>query len=182
MAASIGAWLLAIVMGSAFASAEATRFHLLLQGRARLLASEVIDRALRRVESPSCQRVLSDFVDGTGRTLGENLDASGLTFRGYVARLHFIDGDGDTRCTTGVVTAFTMPGSRVIYLCSTRFTTMFSAWPEAETLFIHEILHTLGLGENPPSSSEISRLVWRRCVMHAPDRDRGYFARRSTSW
>ena len=164
MAASIGVWLLALVMGSASADAEATRFHILLLGRAKLLAQEVIDRALRRLESPSCQRVLSDFADGTGRALGENLDASGLTLRGYVTRLHFIDGEGDKRCTTGAVMAFTTPGGRVIYLCSTRFTAMFTAWPEAETLVIHEILHTIGLGENPPSSSEITRQVWRRCV------------------
>jgi hypothetical protein len=29
--------------------------------------------------------------------------------------------------------------------------------------FIHEILHTLGLGENPPSSREITKRVIARC-------------------
>jgi hypothetical protein len=29
--------------------------------------------------------------------------------------------------------------------------------------FIHEILHTLGLEENPPSSSQITRRVLARC-------------------
>jgi hypothetical protein len=28
---------------------------------------------------------------------------------------------------------------------------------------IHETLHTLGLGENPPSSAEIDSAVARRC-------------------
>jgi hypothetical protein len=28
---------------------------------------------------------------------------------------------------------------------------------------IHEVLHTLGLGENPPSSGEITRTVRRFC-------------------
>jgi hypothetical protein len=30
-------------------------------------------------------------------------------------------------------------------------------------LIIHEMLHTLGLGENPPSSREITQRVTERC-------------------
>jgi hypothetical protein len=30
-------------------------------------------------------------------------------------------------------------------------------------LLIHEALHTLGLGENPPSSEEISNIVLTHC-------------------
>ena len=33
----------------------------------------------------------------------------------------------------------------------------------AEVVVIHEALHTLGLGENPPSSAEISIRVAARC-------------------
>ena len=33
----------------------------------------------------------------------------------------------------------------------------------AENMVIHEMLHTLGLGENPPSSREITRRVNDRC-------------------
>ena len=33
----------------------------------------------------------------------------------------------------------------------------------AESLVIHELLHTLGLGENPPTSAEITRRVEARC-------------------
>jgi hypothetical protein len=33
----------------------------------------------------------------------------------------------------------------------------------AEVYVIHEMLHTLGLGENPPSSREITRRVNGRC-------------------
>jgi hypothetical protein len=32
-----------------------------------------------------------------------------------------------------------------------------------EIIIIHEVLHTLGLRENPPSSEEITRQVTRRC-------------------
>ena len=34
---------------------------------------------------------------------------------------------------------------------------------DAEDLIIHELLHSLGLGENPPTSSQISSQVMRRC-------------------
>ena len=33
----------------------------------------------------------------------------------------------------------------------------------AEAMVIHEMLHTLGLGENPPSSLEINERVRARC-------------------
>ena len=172
MANSLGTWLLAIVMGTAFVDPRPTGFHLLLPGRTKLFAKEVVERALRRLELPSCQRVLTDFVDSSNRTLGENLDATGLTFDGYVTRLHFIDGDGEPQCANDRVIAFTAPGNRIIYLCSARFTAMFTERREAEAILIHEILHTLGLGENPPSSAEITRQVWRRCVLQSPSGDR----------
>jgi hypothetical protein len=34
----------------------------------------------------------------------------------------------------------------------------------AEAVIIHEMLHTLGLGENPPSSTEITFRVLNRCM------------------
>jgi hypothetical protein len=34
---------------------------------------------------------------------------------------------------------------------------------QAEIAVIHEALHTLGLGENPPDSREITRRVAERC-------------------
>jgi hypothetical protein len=34
----------------------------------------------------------------------------------------------------------------------------------AEVYVIHEMLHTLGLGENPPSSQEITQAVVKRCA------------------
>jgi hypothetical protein len=34
---------------------------------------------------------------------------------------------------------------------------------EAEMTVIHEVLHTLGLGENRPSSSQITAQVRKRC-------------------
>lgn len=54
---------------------------------------------------------------------------------------------------------------RVIYVCGTRFAERFARKTEGgEILLIHELLHTLGLGENPPTTEEITRQVRARCA------------------
>ena len=61
--------------------------------------------------------------------------------------------------------AVTAPGSRVVYVCGRAFTEAQSRSAErAELVVLHEALHTLGLGEDPPASPEITRLVGRRCA------------------
>jgi len=58
----------------------------------------------------------------------------------------------------------TNAGSRVIYLCP-RFAEMEWKDPRyAEAIVIHEMLHSLGLGENPPSSWEITTKVLKSCA------------------
>ena len=61
--------------------------------------------------------------------------------------------------------AFTGQGHRVVYLCRERFEREWRAGESrfAEIVLIHEMLHTLGLGENPPSSQAITNHVLRRC-------------------
>src|SRR5262249_35531304 len=68
------------------------------------------------------------------------------------------------RCRADDVTAlFTVPNSRVVYVCAARFVDRFAVkTADGELLMIHELLHTLGLGENPPKSSEITAVVRRR--------------------
>jgi len=167
MAALLGASIFAAVLASAFADViDRPPCHLQLYGRAQLIAVAVVEHALQRLESPSCQLVLSDFRDPGGRALADNLEATGLTLREFVSRLRLVDGDAEVACTNNQANiAFTSRGSRVVHVCSGRFAAMFSERPLAETLVIHEILHTLGLGEAPPSSQEITRQVWRRCVL-----------------
>jgi hypothetical protein len=65
------------------------------------------------------------------------------------------------RCRAAeATTAFTTPGSHVIHVCSARFADRFAAKTrDGELLIIHELLHAVGLGENPPSSSEITAVV-----------------------
>ena len=120
--------------------------------------------AHRRLEQPACQGLLSEFSDASGRTLQENLDALGETGGTYLTRILFADGSGRPRCKGEGAFAFTTPGSRVVYICGREFKGLAARDPvRAQAIVIHEALHTLGLGENPPSSSEITARVLARC-------------------
>ena len=60
--------------------------------------------------------------------------------------------------------AWTSPGSRAVHVCWSQF----SYWQRANpgytaTIVIHETLHTLGLGEGPPTSGAITAKVIARC-------------------
>jgi hypothetical protein len=72
----------------------------------------------------------------------------------------FRDGATSAACS-GAVAAFTGPGSRVVFVCGARFAEIDRG--RAELVVIHELLHTLGLGELPPRSSEIDRAVATSC-------------------
>ena len=56
------------------------------------------------------------------------------------------------------------PGSRAVQVCPEAIRFRYRKDPRyVEAILIHEALHTLGLGENPPSSFEITKRVMRRC-------------------
>jgi hypothetical protein len=77
--------------------------------------------------------------------------------------LVFFDGSRESSCVTGVL-AFTKPGGRVICLCGGEFKQTWLQNPEYMVAgFIHEMLHTLGLGENPPSPADVTRRVIAAC-------------------
>lgn len=124
----------------------------------------VVERASRRFRKPECRRLFSEFTDELGQPLQARLDALGLTGETYLSIVVFRDGSSSPRCTHDKVLAFTSPGSRVVRVCSGAF---FGTWNydhiRMEAIVIHEALHTLGLGENPPSSAEITARVLQRC-------------------
>jgi hypothetical protein len=120
--------------------------------------------ARRRLGQLECQRLFSEFSDTSGRPLQQKLDALGQTGTGYLGWVVFADGSGRAVCKAGGSLAFTTPGSRVVYVCVAQLkrgndenATM------VEAVIIHEMLHSLGLGENPPSPTEITARVLARC-------------------
>jgi hypothetical protein len=130
---------------------------------ARFAVERAIAAAIERLEQPACQRVLSDFHDATGRTLQQALDQSGSTPRSVLAQLTFREEFG-RRCQDAGTLAFTTIGGRDVFICSRQFWEVYRRNPvHVEALLIHELLHTLGLGENPPASAEITARVLQRC-------------------
>jgi hypothetical protein len=120
--------------------------------------------ARRRLEQQACQRLFSEFSDASGRTLQKNLDALGQTGGAYLSLILFADGSDRPRCKADGALAFTTPGSRVVYVCTRAFKSLADRNPvRAEASVIHEALHTLGLGEKPPSPAEITKTVLARC-------------------
>ena len=67
------------------------------------------------------------------------------------------------RCVSGVL-ALDGPGRRMVRVCAVELELMTAQQREyVAATFIHEILHTSGLGENPPSPKEITSRVLARC-------------------
>ena len=130
---------------------------------ARFALERAARGALQRLEGPECGKVLSDFRDASGRTIQERLDLLGETPRSYIARLTFRE-SFDHRCQDSVTLAFTYLESREVFICGTQLWKAYQRNPtHVEALVIHEMMHTLGLGENPPSSLEINARVLKRC-------------------
>jgi hypothetical protein len=118
--------------------------------------------AIRRLQSPECRQVLTDFRDPEGRTPLENLAPFGVEPDQYLAQIPFLDGTSRPLCQ-GQSQLLTTRGIARIFVCKSFYQTVQQQRDMAEIYVIHEMLHTLGLGENPPTSLEITQQVKRRC-------------------
>jgi len=130
-------------------------------GPAALDVSRAVRDARHRLEEPGCQRLLDEFTDRDGRPLRERLGTS--TPYTYLAQLVLREGEiprGSGHCASPGAAAFTVDGAAV-FVCGTGFRKL-GPGARANAL-IHEMLHTLGLRENPPSSAEITRRVTALC-------------------
>jgi hypothetical protein len=148
----------------AFAAAAGERTNVRLRVDAeRRRVEQVLEGAARRFDSASCAELLATFTDRDDRPLADALAASGRSASAYLDAILFYDGKHDERCGQKWILAVTMPGIRVVKICPA-FLAM-SRWDpdEAEATLIHEALHTLGLGENPPSSRDITAQVLKHC-------------------
>jgi hypothetical protein len=153
-------------------TAEAAPFRVRLQD---LEAAQALRSALQgadeRLSQPACRNVLTDFLDSTGSSLRTRIDSQGVSERAYLRWIVFAEDRHRGSCRSNGALAVTEPGSRVVFICPVAFARAAASNPElAEATVIHEMLHTLGLGENPPSSTEITARVLARC---APSRPRG---------
>ncbi len=119
--------------------------------------------AVRRLQQPECQKLFSDFKDSQGRTLQETLAEWAESPAAYVGLVPFVDGSSQANCRRPNVALSATPGIRRVFVCKAFADFQLRQPGVAESMMIHEILHTLGLGENPPTSIEITQRVEARC-------------------
>jgi hypothetical protein len=130
-------------------------------GELKAALERAVRGAVRRLERDTCLEVLREFSDSGGRRLDDVLSSLALTPPSSLSRVIFRDGRDTSTCRTAPTAAFTGAGSRVVFICGNTFARIDRS--EAELIVIHELLHTLGLGERPPTSDQIDRAVARRC-------------------
>jgi hypothetical protein len=120
--------------------------------------------AMRRLREPGCRALLDEFRDAEGRPLSSKLAAFGVSADQYLAMVPFLDGTQRPLCRSGQSQLLTMRGVARVLVCKPFLETVDRNRVSAEVYVIHEMLHTLGLGENPPSSLEITQRVTHRCA------------------
>jgi hypothetical protein len=127
------------------------------------MARQALDVARERLGRIDCAEILNTFMDRTGHPLDERLRTLAVDRQTYLTLIFFVDGSREVPCMKGSF-AFTTPGSRVVRICVEELKRTWHTSPEhVVSRIIHEMLHTLGLGEDPPSSAEITRRVVASC-------------------
>jgi len=123
-----------------------------------------LDNAARWLSAAQCARLFSEFQDADGQPLDARLGQLQSTPGGYLRLVYFQDGELTQTCRRHGILAFTQVGSRVVYVCGRDFARAWNKQPrEVVATLIHEMLHSLGLGENPPTPRDISERVQRLC-------------------
>jgi hypothetical protein len=128
----------------------------------RFAVARAVESAAVQLKDERCEALLDEFGDADGRPLRSVLAALDLTMTEYAQRVFFYDAP-EWACRGGNL-AITRPGNRAVLVCGVRFQKeMARNSRNAEASVIHELLHSLGLGENPPSSEHITSRVRARC-------------------
>lgn len=136
----------------------------LRDGFAAAAVRKAVTGARRRLGEPKCQELLSEFSDASGRPLRAALEDLGRTPQEHLDEVFFYDGSSQPRCGKSGILAVTAPEGRLVFVCVAQFVRAYhKSRLETEYIVIHEMLHTLGLGENPPSSRQINARVATQC-------------------
>lgn len=129
----------------------------------RHVVGRAVQGARARLSTPECQGLLDEFADPEGVSLRSRLSESGSTLADRLAQVRFFDGSESWRCQSTSTYAFTTRASAVVCVCPRLLAQAVRLDPHADLVIIHELLHSLGLGENPPHSSDITARVAARC-------------------
>src|SRR5512143_1288736 len=148
-------------------AAEGASASLKLAGWDQSAVDRARGGAVKRLARPECQRLFDDFRDARGRTLRQNLEEWTADPAEYLGLVPFIDGSSRPNCRNVNVALNATVGARRVFVCGGFANFQLRQPGLAESMVIHEILHTLGLGESPqkgaPTSIEITQRVEARC-------------------
>jgi hypothetical protein len=165
--AAVAGWLavmMSAVPGGPDVPAAHVGLHVRIRGGHAATLESTLRAAVARLQTPQCAATLDEFKDSGGRTLREGMRARNVTVGQHAAGILFYDGSHNAMCHERMTLAYTVPNSHAVLLCTQRLAVLSLRSPEwAEAIMIHELLHTLGLGENPPPSREITSRVIDRC-------------------
>jgi hypothetical protein len=154
----------ALAVVFAAAPSQAAPQALKLTGWDAAAVERAVAGAARRLADQRCQAIFDEFEDADGQPLRSTLDEWNMPPTDYLRLIPFLDGSRRPLCRKGNVALVTEVGVRRIFVCGKVFSAQQLREPGvAESMVIHELLHTLGLGENPPTSIEITRRVEARC-------------------
>jgi hypothetical protein len=121
-------------------------------------------RAWTLLEDPRCREIFAEFRDTSNRPLQVRLDDLGETGRSFLARIDYSDASETEECRVPSTLAATVPGRATVAVCASKFRILARRdFERLAVVILHEELHALGLGENPPSSAEISRRIALWC-------------------
>ncbi len=139
----------------------------LVHNSERFAVARAVDEAMQQLGQPACQGLLDEFAGTSGEPLRTTLESAGLSAPEYLRHRVFFY-DAPARFCRGSELALTTPGSHAVFVCGFRFArqaAIDSRHAEAMvTHVIHETLHSLGLGENPPSSDRINHRIHALCT------------------
>lgn len=119
--------------------------------------------ASRWLSRERCRAVFGDFRDSAGRPLSAVLEETGRTPEGRLLEIEFSLGGDEGRCRDSEVLAVMSSGSTAVRLCAAAGRLARRDPPSLAVVLLHEELHSLGLGEDPPTSREISRAIEAGC-------------------
>ena len=146
------------------------------QGRARLVAVRALDTGDASVVEVAQQGRWpgSGLRSAAGCSRTSPTDRAGRSRRSsrasrfppdeFLAILPLLDGSERPLCQAHQSHLLTTAGVPRVFVCKSFLKAVYQERVMAEVYLIHELLHTLGLGENPPSSQQITRQVERRCA------------------
>jgi len=135
-----------------------------MEPKATLALTNALDGAVDWLADEGCRQIFTEFHDLSGRPLTERLAELKVDGPAFLRLIVWYDGTFSSQCRSGGPLAYTAPGSRVVFICTQLFAdATFSNLDLGRAVVLHEALHSLGLGENPPSSREITRRVRTMC-------------------